>query len=155
YNHLSDNLKAAVEDLRVIYHFHPQDKKFGRPLVYVEGRESVARKAENYPFVTHPMVYTQKETGRKVLNVSPYFATAIEGMENEEGDALLAQVVEHCEDERFAYYHHWSEGDMVLWDNWRMLHNAYGIPPNETRRVERTTIKGDYELGRTIKAAVL
>jgi taurine dioxygenase len=97
------------------------------------------------------MVFTQAETGRKVLNVSPWFAVAIEGMENAEGDALLARVIDHCEDDRFAYYHHWQPEEMALWDNWRMLHSAYGVPENETRRLERTTIKGDYQLGRIVR----
>ena len=37
---------------------------------------------------------------------------------------------------------------MVLWDNWRMLHCATGTPADETRLMERTTIGGDYGLGR-------
>jgi taurine dioxygenase len=37
---------------------------------------------------------------------------------------------------------------MVLWDNWRMLHCAQGVPPGEERRMRRTTIAGDYALGR-------
>ncbi len=38
---------------------------------------------------------------------------------------------------------------MVLWDNWRMLHSARGIAPTDRRRMQRTTIAGDYALGRT------
>jgi len=37
---------------------------------------------------------------------------------------------------------------MVLWDNWRMLHCACGVPPEEKRIMRRTTIVGDYGLGR-------
>ena len=46
------------------------------------------------------------------------------------------------------YLHRWEEGDMVLWDNWRMLHSARGVPPEERRIMRRTTIVGDYGLGR-------
>jgi taurine dioxygenase len=96
------------------------------------------------------MVYTQAETGRKVVNVSPWHAVAIEGMENEEGDALLREVIDHLIRPEMAYYHQWQNDDMVLWDNWRMLHSARGVPPGEQRKMRRTTIAGDYALGRRL-----
>jgi len=47
-----------------------------------------------------------------------------------------------------AYIHQWQEDDMVLWDNWRMLHSAREYHRVERRRMRRTTIAGDYALGR-------
>jgi taurine dioxygenase len=94
------------------------------------------------------MVYIQEQTGRPVLNLSPWFAEGIEGMETEEGDALLHEVVQHCISSDQAYFHQWQPDDMVLWDNWRMLHCATGIPPDGSRHMQRTTIAGDYALGR-------
>ena len=99
----------------------------------------------------HPMVYTQEETGRKVLNVSPWFADGIEGMENDEGDALLREVIDYSIRPERAYFHRWELGDMVLWDNWRMLHCATGAPLGMRRHMRRTTIAGDYGLGRKEK----
>jgi taurine dioxygenase len=46
------------------------------------------------------------------------------------------------------YFHAWKPTDMVIWDNWRVLHEACGCHPDEDRVVHRTTIKGDYGLGR-------
>ena len=95
------------------------------------------------------MVYEQPGTGRKVLNVSPYFAMGIHGMPGPEGDELLAEVVQNVIDDAFAYYHQWNTtNEMVLWDNWRMLHSAKGVPANLSRSMQRTTIAGDYALGR-------
>ena len=37
---------------------------------------------------------------------------------------------------------------MLIWDNWRMLHSVTGHDPGVTRCIHRTTIKGDYGLGR-------
>jgi taurine dioxygenase len=37
---------------------------------------------------------------------------------------------------------------MVLWDNWRMVHCCTGVPLNDQRHMRRTTIAGDYGLGR-------
>ena len=96
----------------------------------------------------HPLVYTQAETGRKVLNISPWHAVGIEGMENAEGDALLREVIDYSIKPERAYFHKWEPDDMVLWDNWRMMHCATGVPEGEQRKMGRTTIAGDYALGR-------
>jgi taurine dioxygenase len=41
----------------------------------------------------------------------------------------------------------------VLWDNWRVLQCATGVPPDQTRVMQRTTIRGDYALGRKLDGA--
>jgi taurine dioxygenase len=37
---------------------------------------------------------------------------------------------------------------MLIWDNWRILHSVSGSPPDAGRCMHRTTIAGDYGLGR-------
>lgn len=106
------------------------------------------RLERDFPPSVHPMVYAQAETGRKVLNVSPAYAVGIEGMGRQEGDALLEEVFAHCLNSPSEYRHAWRAGDMVAWDNWRILHNAEGTPVDHTRVVQRISIKGDYGLGR-------
>ncbi len=69
-------------------------------------------------------------------------------MENDEGDALLREVIDHCIQHERAYFHTWRLDDMVLWDNWRMIHCAMGVPAGLRRHMHRTTITGDYGLGR-------
>jgi taurine dioxygenase len=103
--------------------------------------------------VLHPIVFTHAELGRKALNVSPSMAIGIKGMENDEGDALLRKVIKYGVDERRAYFHTWRMDDMVLWDNWRVLHCATGGPADEVRWLERTTIAGDYGYGRMERSA--
>lgn len=51
-------------------------------------------------------------------------------------------------DERFTLVHDWEVGDMVLWDNWRTMHRALGIPPHCEREVQRTTIDSERVIGR-------
>jgi taurine dioxygenase len=156
YASLPDHLKDRIADLSVIYRFQPQATlhKFGRPkdLKLVSSSSAMdsilARLDRDFPPAVHPLVYAQTETGRKVLNLSPAYATGIEGMENPEGDALLEELVAHCLQPGAAYHHDWQNGDLVAWDNWRIMHNAEGTPPYCTRLVQRTSIKGDYGLGR-------
>jgi taurine dioxygenase len=155
YERLPENLKRRIEDLHVIYKLDLDisHQKFGKRhdvklLRFGHSTQTIMDRAHLFPRVLHPMVYSQPDTGRKVLNVSPWFAVGIHGMEGPEGDALLAEVVEYCTDDSLAYYHQWREDDMVLWDNWRMLHSAAGVPADQIRDMVRTTIAGDYSLGR-------
>lgn len=157
YDDLSDDLKQRIEGLHVIYRYSADAStaKFGEVPEKCLSLSRNIRLALEHPSirhpVTHPMVYAQKETGRKVLNISPWHAVAIEEMENEQGDALLKEVCDHMIRPEMAYIHEWVKDDMVLWDNWRMLHSARGVPPGEKRKMRRTTIAGDYALGRQLE----
>jgi len=154
WDRLPESLKARIEGLSVVYRYEPDltQAKFGTRPDKLIRMASLFASGRNHPSVQvraiHPLVYTQAETGQKILHVSPWFADGIEGVENEEGDALLAEVVAHVLDPELMYFHKWGLEDMLLWDNWRMLHCALGCPPDEQRIMRRTTIVGDYGLGR-------
>ena len=56
-------------------------------------------------------------------------------------------------DARFAYFHTWQADDAIVWDNWRTIHCATGVPFDVDRFAQRTTIVGDYKLGRYLDPA--
>lgn len=154
YELLPRRLRERIEGLSVLYAYQPDltKPKFGDRADRIIQMSELFRKGMDHPSVQvraiHPLIYRQAVTGRKVLHVSPWFAEAIEGMENAEGDALLREVIGYVLRPELMYFHRWEAGDMVLWDNWRMLHSACGVPPEEKRIMRRTTIVGDYGLGR-------
>lgn len=152
YERLSDAMKARIEGLEVVYEFNPDmaSGQFGFPKeIRALPREVAAKKpGYNFPPVVHPLVITQAETGRKVLKLSPMHARYVLGMDKAESDALLTELAAHLCDERFAYWHKWDKDDMIVWDNWRVIHGAEGVPLHCKRVAQRTTIMGDYEVGR-------
>ncbi|WP_174275131.1 TauD/TfdA dioxygenase family protein [Sphingomonas bacterium] len=155
YDTLPTRLKDAVQGLSILYEmqFDASKMRFGRRdglrLVRMQQRtRRFADRVDTLPRAIHPIVYEQPETGRSVLHVSPWFAAGIEGREDEEGDALLAEVVAHCTDTEHAYHHQWQQDDYVVWDNWRMMHCASGIETGARRHMQRVGIAGDYGLGR-------
>jgi taurine dioxygenase len=160
YEALPEGLKQRIEGLHVVYamDLNAEHARFGirerRRLVrFARSGAKIMEREYQYPRVLHPMVYRQKETGRVVLNVSPWFAVGIYEMGGPEGESLLRDVVDHCIDDRNAYFHEWRAGDMVLWDNWRTLHCATGVAADDIRVMHRTTISGDYALGRKLDAS--
>jgi taurine dioxygenase len=160
YNALPEDLKKRIEGLNVIYKFtiDSWESKFGnKPEGRVSLTDVMVKISDDYKKTLvrsiHPMVAVQPGTGRKFVNVSPWFADGIEGMENDEGDALLREVIEHNTRPERVYIHKYTVGEMVLWDNWRMLHSACGTPPGLKRHMRRTTLFGDYGQGRLEEVA--
>jgi taurine dioxygenase len=156
YDRLSQVLKRQIDDLEVVYKFGPVEsspwcsREQVRYLKVGPANRSMYERAErDWPAVVHPLVFTQMETGRKALNLSPRFAQYVLGMDSSDSDTLLTDLSNHLWDSP-AYFHRWQPDEMVLWDNWRMLHRVTPAPFEEVRIVERTTLGGDYGLGRKL-----
>ena len=159
YDLLPDDLKTEVEGMEIVYQLtvNPEYSRYGsksriRTLRVSDFERKVRPRLDSdYPPVVHPVVFTQPDTGRKVLNISPFGAQYILGRDDEAGHALLQRLVDHlvgCP----SYHHSWKPSEMLLWDNWRMAHCVTGANPDEVRIMQRTTIMGDYGLGRKLFA---
>lgn len=93
--------------------------------------------------VTHPVVRTHPENGRKALFVSEGFTTHIVGLPEDESRDLLQQLYAHSVRADNVYRHQWQAHDMVFWDNRSLIHLAAGCPDHLRRKLYRTTIQGD------------
>jgi taurine dioxygenase len=154
YKDFPPELLRRIEGREIIYTLNVvyDEWKFGRPATFKSlhtRQDSIEmnKYAKTLPRALHPAVWTRKD-GRKVMHVSPWMAEGISGQETPEGDALLEAVCQEVSRKANAYFHHWKPTDMLIWDNWRMLHCVSGADPKHARRMQRTTIKGDYGLGR-------
>ncbi|MCZ4129787.1 TauD/TfdA dioxygenase family protein [Stutzerimonas balearica] len=88
----------------------------------------------------HPLVITHHVTGRKALYLSPTYTTHIDGLAVPESDAILAYLHAHCQQVHFGFRHRWTVGDMVLWDNRSVLHNAILDYQPHQRRMHRASV---------------
>jgi taurine dioxygenase len=154
YDRLPQALVQRIDGLRVVYSLSLQDAHpytTGERIRVFKKSDALttlfARRDRDYPPVSHPLVFTQPTSGRKILNFSPSHAKYIEGMAPEESHALLTLIAKHLY-ECPAYHHRWSTAEMLLWDNWRMVHRVSLQTLDEERIMQRTTIAGDYGLGR-------
>ncbi len=155
YRAISPELRDRIEGETVLYAMDVilDNLHYGRPADLVEVQASPEAQAvmdefADRPRALHPAVWT-RATGEKVLHVSPWMAKGLVGHEDAEGDALLMEVCDEIFDvaRDLCYFHRWSPTDMLIWDNWRVLHAVSGMSPEHGRCMHRTTIKGDYGLG--------
>lgn len=155
YEALPHSLKNRIAGLSVLYRIELDQRRqrFGKQqnLRVLTDSDYTARlmaTLSDMPRAIHPLVCAKPDDGRLVLNLSPWYAEAIEGLDPGESDALLAELAELCQTNSTPYFHSWSYGEMIAWDNWRLLHCASGVPAHMPRRMHRTTIAGDYRYGR-------
>jgi taurine dioxygenase len=137
YDALSDDDKRRIAGLRVVHSLEYMRTSTGdRPPT---GDERAAA-----PPVTHPLVRTHPQTGRKSLFLGMYCSHVV-GMESGESRALLDRLLAHATQPRFVYTHHWQPGDLVFWDNRCLLHRAVAnYDMGKSRRVlQRLVVKGD------------
>jgi taurine dioxygenase len=90
----------------------------------------------------HPVVRTHEETKRKALYVNRLMSVRIEGMPEDESDALLNLLFDHCEKPEFVYSHVWRKGDLIVWDNRCSSHARTDFPSDQRRLLLRTTVQG-------------
>ena len=136
YDALPDAMKQRLDGLRGI-----QSLEFMRR--YTGSAPASEDDIAAAPPVSHPLVRTHPETGRKSLYIGMY-CSHIEGLPEDEGRQLLEELLAHATSERFVYSHAWQPGDLVFWDNRCLLHRAVAnYEMGKYRRVlMRVVVKG-------------
>jgi taurine dioxygenase len=154
YGQFPQALRDRLEKLNIIYTLDTRLTKMrfgvnftphGDPPQTAELLKEVAI----FPRAMHPAVWT-RQSGEKVLHVGPWMSVGVEHNETPEGEAFFDEVchaINKIGEGNAAYWHDWKPTDMVIWDNWRMVHAVEGCDAKYERRTLRTTIKGDYGLG--------
>lgn len=137
FEEFDEATRVEIADMRVVHNL-----AFSRLRRHGEDPMTEAQKAEAPP-VTHPMVRTHPVNGRKSIFLGDH-AETIEGMDYAKArdfiDALNTQLIKP----EIVYAHTYEVGDIVGWDNRRMLHRATSYDTaNEPRVMRRTTVLGD------------
>lgn len=136
YEALSPEMKARLEGLKVVHSFKTSMERAG-----VEQTEAHLAYCRSIPDKTHSLVWTHK-CGRKSLVVGCH-ASHVVGMDRAESDALLAELLDWVTQPQFLYWHDWTPGDMLIWDNTGVLHRATPYPLDSGRMMHRTTLMGE------------
>lgn len=90
----------------------------------------------------HPVVIRHPLSGRAGLYVNPVFTTHIEGLTDDESDALLHMLYLHCQKPEFQCRVRWREGDVTMWDNRATWHKAINDYHGYRRLMHRVTVEG-------------
>ena len=137
YKELSEDLKNQISDLKAYHSLYQSQAKIGYDIEAGSGYGYHTKGAPLRPLVKiHPI------TGRKSLFIGRH-AYEILGMQREDAQKLLDELVTFaCQSPR-VYTHHWTPGDVLMWDNRCVLHRARPYDFSETRILRHTRVAGD------------
>ncbi len=140
YEDLSDTLKAMIENLTAI---HDVERGFRKVLDDPKDQATLQAMENMDPTnsrVSHPVTGIHPVSGRRYLNVSECYTSQIDGMPQDEGDALLKMLSAQVWKPRYQLRHRWAVNDLVMFDNLGTQHYAVG-DYTEYRRMHRITVK--------------
>jgi len=91
------------------------------------------------------VVRTNPISGRKAIYITPAYTTRIDGLSDDDSDALMDEIFSHCLQSKYRMDYKWRAGDIVVWDNAAVMHSATtkDLDPSKFRTIWRTIISGD------------
>ena len=140
YDELPDRLKTRLEGRTATHDFN----KYWEIALQRPGttrKPLTPEQRAKRPPVSHPILLTHPITGRKVLYANPGYTMWIDGMDRAESDHILDFLFRHQMRADFFHAHHWTEGDVLMWDNIGTVHNAVAdYEPDEPRYMRRVQV---------------
>jgi taurine dioxygenase len=137
YEDLPQSMKERIKGLRAMHVY--QSKYSPRSLGKIE--ETSVRDLP--PPGIHPLVQLHPENHRPALYLNPVRMEAIQGMADLDALALIKELMDHATQRKYEYRHQWRLGDMVIWDNRSVMHQANpDYDMSERRYLYRLMLKG-------------
>jgi alpha-ketoglutarate-dependent 2,4-dichlorophenoxyacetate dioxygenase len=133
YDALADDVKRRLDSLVAEHSIFNSRARLGFTSFSDEERQGM-------PPVPQVLVRTIPESGRKSLYLASH-AGRIFGMPEQEGRALIDQLVAHATQRQFVYTHRWRVHDLVIWDNRCTMHRGSEFDDLRWKRdMQRATV---------------
>ncbi len=95
------------------------------------------------PQTMQPLAIRHPDTGRSALYLNTARMEGIDGMQADAAFALIDALYAHATQSKYEYRHKWLAGDMVIWDNRSVMHQANAdYDPAQYRYLYRIMLKG-------------
>ena len=141
YDALDAGTRAKVEGLSAYHSLHYSQSKLGHQTKKSDG-EYGGYGLHDGPVPRRPLVKVHPETGRKSLLIGRH-AHNVPGMDEAQSARFLEGLIEFaCQPPR-TYHHDWRAGDVVVWDNRCLLHQATPWDMTQPRVMWHSRIAGD------------
>jgi taurine dioxygenase len=122
-----------------------QDELAGLSTLQVFGARLAARnrKADldpRLPSTVHPLVVPHDGTGGRFLFAPEMTTDSIVGLDAETSERVIGRVFDVLYGPGRVLEHHWSTGDLVLWNNVRVVHARGDVSAIGRRVLQRVTL---------------
>jgi taurine dioxygenase len=137
YDDLSHELKQKIKGLHSMHVL--QSSRSPRSFTKLTEEEKA-----KIPSHLQPLVIEHPVSARSALYLNTGRMEGVQGMPEEEGFALIHQLYAHATQSKYEYRHRWQVGDLVIWDNRSVMHQANAdYDPEEYRYLYRLMVTGD------------
>lgn len=144
YEHLSDGLKATLENMTAV---HSAQDAYTSPtaLEKYDGDGPITYKRAEIisESVEHPVIIRHPVTGKKALYINPMFTSHFKGWTVEESKPLIEYLCKHAVRIDFQCRFTWEKGTVAMWDNRIVQHAALNDYEQYERLIYRITVNGD------------
>ena len=155
YDHLPEDYKQRLKGATALHDFNKfwekmrREKGSTRPALTEEQRRQ-------RPAVSHPVFLKHPITERYVLYANPGYTVRINDVPEQESQRLLEFLFAHQLRPAYRFAHHWSEGDVLMWENIGTLHNAVAdYRENEPRLMKRCQVMADFVFSKEFRSLAL
>lgn len=143
YDALDERMRARLDGLVALHRYgNRADEGYQTRAKATELTDAEQKEVRD---VFHLIVYEHPATGRKGIYGVTATSRGIVGMEDADARVLLDDLGAHCAQDRFVIAHHYSVGDVILWDNFSLMHKATLIDkasgPGTRRYLHRISTK--------------
>lgn len=147
YDELDSETKRRIEGLRAHHSLYHSQRDLKNTVKETDGGFDNNNDYNGYgfhdgPVSVRPLVKTHPETGRKNLLVGRH-AYDIVGLDEQESEKLLQDLVTFACQRPRTYHHQWQAGDAIIWDNRCLMHQATPWPMDQARVMWHSRIAGD------------
>ena len=140
YDALDEPMRNRIAELSAYHSLYYSQSKVGH--APSANSEYIGYGFHDQETPLRPLVKRHPETGRSSLLIGRH-AYGIPGMDPEESERLLQELVAFaCQPPRI-YQHTWSPGDAVVWDNRCLLHRGRPWDMTKPRVMYHSRIAGD------------
>lgn len=148
YEHLSDGLKAVVDNLQIVYsgkEIWAKNQALA-PEKRLRLREEHGFSEDQLESV-HPAVRVHPVTGRRAIFANTAYFKRFVGWSEAESCALLDYLQSLAQHLHYHCRVKWRKDTLIVWDNRFTLHRGVHDFQNERRHLIRTTVIGERPLG--------
>jgi taurine dioxygenase len=134
YEALPESLKHRIRDLTIKHdaaHTSTGELRAGFD-AFDDPREA--------PGALQPMVLHHEETGVPALYLGRREWAYIPGLSLDESESLLDEIWSYATRPEFVWRQRWQPGDLVIWDNRRVLHRRDDFDPQSRRLMKRCQV---------------
>lgn len=135
---LSDHFKNYLNTLQALHSYQHVFQHLRKERDVNE--KILTNEAKDFPDILRPLIRQHPITKQSALCLNELCIKLLANLTEAESRDLLDNLYQHALQDKYFYLHQWQPSDLLIWDNYSVMHKRYNVPSN-LRILYRTSIK--------------